>query len=277
MGVVRYDIQEASFAASASAQYELSILAGVDSSSYLLADSLGAVQCVRAIQHGSGSAAWWTTDEFMQRSYAKSRLAWLEPRFTLVPTRLYNAEKRRTYLETLTNLREGDTIMADVLPQLDLVLIYAVAQAQLTSWRHTLVGCRFYHVLTPILRQLSQLTQLSGLPRIFAYQHDKILLTIAIDRGQVVFCNAFHCQAAKDVLYYILLTYEQCKWEPQRVALRLFGELTTDAEIYKLCYRYVRDMDFLPTKQLVSWGPVASEHPEHLFFALAALHHYQPS
>lgn len=275
MGVIRYDIQEEGFSPEKRSQYELSILSGVDSSSYLVVDKTSAVQRVRAIQHHRPQEAWWTEDNALATGYAKIKLGWLSPQFTLLPNRLYNAEKRRTYLTRLTELSKEATVMADVLPSLDVVLVYAIDQNQLTTWRQMMVGARFYHAITPILEQLSHISKRTGLPHVFAYQRDKTLITIAIERGQVVFCNAFTCQAANDVLYYILLTYEQCQWEPQHVALRLFGELTTDAEIYKLCYRYIRDIDFLSTADMVSWGQQSTQHPDHLFFDLAALHQYQ--
>lgn len=275
MGVIRYDITEEAFQEKSLPLTELSILTGMDSSSYLITGPKAEVLAIRAFSHSSAEP-WWNTDERLnQGTFSKVRLAWQSRRFTLVPARLYDGEQRRSFLTTLTKLTEQETVLADALPALDAFLVYAVEQQRLTTWRRAFVGCRFYHVLTPLLGQVAQLAQQIGRPSVFAYLRDGNIFTIGIDRNQLLFCNSFACPEAKDGLYYVLLTYQQCGWKTNQVPLYLIGEIMTDAEIYRLLYRYVKQVNFIADRSGLNWGSSSATHPVHLFYDLAALqqHH----
>lgn len=273
MGVIRYDITEETLQEQNLPQSELSILTGMDSSSYLITDAEQHVLAIRAFSHAA-TEVWWQADERLRATFKKTRLAWLGPRFSLVPARLYNGDARREMLSDITNLKASETVLADALPGLDAMLIYALDQDKLSEWRRAYVGCRFYHALTPILHELAQLTRRQGKAQVYAYLRDGMLYTIGIERDRLVFCNAFSCPAAKDYLYYVLLTYEQCRWKPASVPLRIFGEILPATEVYNLFYRYVRDVEFLQLRETFTLGPLAKQQPTHLFHDLFSLQQY---
>jgi hypothetical protein len=277
LGVIRYDITEQAFNQNSLPLTELSILTGMDSSSYLITDPQANALAIRALSHPA-QEKWWTADERLtSANFSKVRLAWQSRRFTLIPARLYDGEKRATFLSTLTSLASSETVLADPIPKLDAFLVYALDHEQLTSWRRTFVGCRFYHALTPILSRLAQESTKQARPVMYAYFRDGNLYTIAIDRNQLLFCNGFQCPEAKDSLYYILLTYQQCDWKTSQVPLFLFGEVMPDAAVYQLLFRYVRNLSFLEgsNNDALKWGATAHEHPTHLFYDLGALQQYQ--
>lgn len=273
MGVVRYDITADAFDVSATSRCELSILTGVDSSAYLITDPAHQALAVRALTHNP-QEQWWVEEERVLRDYHKVRLAWRGHRFTIVPARLYNGDARQALLMNLTALSDQDTVLADPLPELDAFVVYALDQTQLTLWRRTFVGARFYHIATPLLQSLAALARKQGRPQVYAYFHDGWMTSIGLERDQLRFCNTFRCPDAKDYLYYLLLTYEQCGWKPDQVPLHLLGEVMRDAAVYKLLYRYVRDIQFLSTPEGVTFTGAMSEHPSHLFFDLASLSAY---
>jgi hypothetical protein len=261
------------FDASATSRHELSILTGMDSSAYLITDEANQALAVRALTH-TPREQWWLGEARVLLDYQKVRLAWRGHRFTIVPARLYNGDARQALLMNLTALSDQDTVLADPLPELDAFLVYALDQAQLTLWRRTFIGARFYHVATPLLHRLAALSRNQGRPQVYAYFHDGWMTTIGLERDQLRFCNTFRCPDTKDYLYYLLLTYEQCGWKPDLVPLYLLGEVMRDAAIYKQLYRYVRDIQFLTATEGVTFGGAMSEHPGHLFFDLSSLHAY---
>lgn len=273
MGVIRYDITTDAFHKSAASQQELSILTGVDSSTYLITNEVNQALAIRALSHEK-QEHWWSDEPRTLQSYQKTKLAWRGHRYTIVPARLYNGDARQALLTNLTSLSEQDTVLADPMPELDAFLIYALNQEQLTLWRRTFIGCRFYHVVTPLLHRLSGLARKYGRPQVYAYLHDGWMTTIGLERDHLRFCNTFRCPDAKDYLYYILLTYEQCGWKSDQVTLYLLGEVLQDAAVYRLLYRYVRDIQFMPAPEGVTLGGNMAEHPPHLFFDLACLHAY---
>ena len=54
-------------------------------------------------------------------------------------------------------------------------------------------------------------------------------------------------------LYYLLFTLEQLKLDTSSVAVKLFGDIEEDDDIYELCYRYIH--------QVGIFSPFAMEHP----------------
>lgn len=273
MGVIRYDITEEAFGEQGLPQSELSILTGMDSSSYLITDPEQKALAIRAFSHPPAET-WWQTDERLSAGFKKIRLAWLGPRFTLVPARLYNGNARQTMLADLTDLKDSDTVLADALPELGAYLLYALDKDKLSEWRRVFVGCRFYHGLTPILHELAQYTRRQGRAQMYAYLRDGLVYLVGIERDRLLFCNAFSCLAAKDYLYYVLLAYEQCGWKAAQVPLKIFGEILPATEVFNLFYRYVREVEFLQLKATSMMGPQAKQHSVHLFYDLLSLQHY---
>lgn len=274
MGVTRYDITEEAFRKQSLPHTELSILTGMDSSSYLITDPQSSVIAVRSFTH-SPNERWWTLDDRLSNNaFAKVRLAWQSRRFTLVPARLYNGENRAAFLEGLTQLDSTETVLADAVPELDAFLVYAIDQHRLANWRRAFVGCRFYHAMTPMLHQLAVKAQRLGRPAVFAYLQGGNIYTLGLDRNQLRFCNGFASPEAKDSLYYVLLAYQQCGWDPQQVPLYVCGEILPDADLSRLLYRYIKQLHFIDQAGALQWGPAAAQHPIHLFYDLAALQQF---
>jgi hypothetical protein len=271
LGVDRYHITEAPWSADQAPAAELSILAGVDSSSYLIIDHDSRALVTRILDHDAG-ADWWTSMADLSLSYRKVRIAALARRFTLVPTRLYDAEQRRGYLASITSLESSDVVLADSLPELEVMLVYAIPQDMLSTWRRAFIGSRFYHALSPIIQQLAQQTRQAAATQVYGYIRRNRFAVIALERGQLRFANTFPCRASKDYLYYLLLAYEQCQWDPQEVGLQLFGEILPDGAIYPLLQRYFKKIRFQEASRQIRWGEASQAYPSHLFTDLACLH-----
>ena len=65
------------------------------------------------------------------------------------------------------------------------------------------------------------------------FQKDSFQLAL-FSNGELLFYNNFKCRSASDVLYFILLAYEQNSFDPNQIPLYLTGHVVTDSEIYKL-------------------------------------------
>lgn len=278
MGVIRYDITEEAYSSDKLPFAELSILTGVDSSTYLIVDQDHKVLALRAFAHDLNEK-WWKGDERLTFSFKKTRMALLSERFTIVPARLYDGNKRRSYLSSLTTLNEGDTVLSDAIPELDAFLVYALNAEKLSQWRRVFIGCRFYHMLTPLLHQIAQHNRQQVGPLMYAYFKDNLLVLVGLESGRLKFCNAFSCKGVKDFLYFLLLAYEQCQWNPSQVGLEILGDLLEDAAIYKLFYRYVKKISFLNPPSFhnqigLNWGEQSKQTPKHLFYDLASLQMY---
>lgn len=253
--------------------YGLSVLSGTDSSSYFLVNEDGQVVAIRAIDHAAENLRWWREEEpFLASPVAHAQIGYLDPRFTISPSRLYNSEHRRQYLEALTDLSPTITVMADPIPELDVFLVYAMEQARLAAFRQAFVGSRQVHLLHPLLRSFARHNRQRGLPALYAYFWRNEVYLVGLEGAKLRFCNGFSFLDAKDALYFVLLAFEQCGWNPQDTPLHLCGEIVQGGEIFRWLQRYVRRKHFLSLPGDLRWGAGASAEPGHRFYDLAALY-----
>ncbi|MCB0638361.1 MAG: DUF3822 family protein [Lewinella sp.] len=252
--------------------YELSILSGMDSSSYLLVSDDGQVLSIRAVDHEAGEA-WWQVDDRLNQPVGNVQIGYIDHCFTLTPTRLYNSEHRREYLAALSSLPDEVTVMADPIPELDVFLVYGLPQRRLTAFRHAFVGSRQVHILKPLLQAFAQHNRLRGLPAVYAYFWRNELFLVGLEGNLLSFCNAFSFLDAKDALYFVMLAFDQCGWKPNETPLLLCGEIVENGEIYRWLQRYTRRLTFLTPPGDLRWGSLTSQQPPHRFFDLAALQH----
>lgn len=245
----------------------------MDSSAYLVADQDKNVQRLRTIKHNI-SEDWWDDEQLTALSFQKVRLATASASFALVPARLYDADQRATYLNIEGATEGHQVVLADGLADLNAYLVYRLPAETLNLWRRTFVGCRFYHLLSPVLAQLHQQNRLRGRASIYAFFQQSQVAVIGMERGQLTFCNSFKFNSAKDALYYILLAFEQSGWSPDYIPLAVFGDILQDSEIHRLLFRYIRHIQWQQDIAELRWGTAAQAHPKHLFYALNCLHLY---
>ena len=133
MGVVKYDIAESGLI-NGRTDYELSILLGVDSFTYLILDEDRLGRAYRSYDLDGSSEQWplalqrlTAADELLREiSFRRIHVGWMAGRTTLVPNRLFSANQRRAYLEQLTELELVDRIWSVPIESLHLQLVYAL-------------------------------------------------------------------------------------------------------------------------------------------------------
>ena len=64
----------------------------------------------------------------------------------------------------------------------------------------------------------------------------------------MVFFNSFEYQTKEDFIYYLLFVFEQLQLDPQKQAITLYGNISTNSELYQIAYQFIRfvevaDMD----------------------------------
>ena len=68
---------------------------------------------------------------------------------------------------------------------------------------------------------------------------------VVFEGADFVFSNIFAFESANDFVYYILLVYDQFKLKPEIDPVYISGQVVKESEIYKLLYRYVRNIHML--------------------------------
>ena len=74
---------------------------------------------------------------------------------------------------------------------------------------------------------------------------------VVLENKKLIFSNIFSYETKEDFIYYILFTAEQIKLDTAVYTLYFLGEINTDSEIYKMAYKYIKNIYFLESKNSI--------------------------
>jgi hypothetical protein len=80
--------------------------------------------------------------------------------------------------------------------------------------------------------------------------------------------NRYSYRHENDFIYFLLLCCEDLQIDRQKTELVLFGEIDIQSQIYALCYRYFRHLNFIQQPPQVSFTKAFDLYPKHLHFNL---------
>jgi len=281
LAVNNYDITAAAFRKEGVKDYELSILAGMDSFAYTIRDRL--LNQLLAYRSRTLTAAeredWPSTlnelvladDKLRSLCYGSTIMGWESERLTLVPTLLYDASNPRSYLEHLTLIGLDDSVRSETFQELGAQLLFAAPAAHLEATERCLSTLRTHHVAGGLLSAWSARSRRLSHQSVSCAIRGGKLFVAAHREGNLLLFNTFTFDGTNDALYYLLLVYQQSGWKPNRVPLYLCGEITEHSELYRQFYRYVEDIRFCQYPTPPSSPPELAGVPSHLYFELLCL------
>lgn len=274
-----FDFSDSRLLAGAAALYELSMVAGTDGFSLLAADPTGTVLALKSWQFDNYDGGFDAvesdlrqilgSESLLQQPFSRVRCAVFNRWATLVPRRLFNAAELPSYFQLLMPAGEYD-YQYESLHDLDCFLVYAVEKNTAELLQRNFPTLAVTHLAAPVLQKALELAG-SDSPVVFVNIRNEVAQVAAFERGNLLFYNSFSYDKASDLLYFVLLTYEQCRLNPDQIPLMLSGTMLPDSEIYKLLYRYIRNIGFAPATERYYLPPEAQPLPDHFFFDLFSL------
>ncbi|PHI19227.1 hypothetical protein CEQ90_14290 [Lewinellaceae bacterium SD302] len=279
MGVEKYDIKELEFDRSNSEQYELSILLGMGSFTYIVREKRSLRLLVyRSLSLQVSNIGEWNQrmqkvvqeDEVLRPSLIKNvQVGWITHRATLVPGRLYQEGRAAEYLGQLTTIGLQDRCFNTALPAMGAQLVYAVGQDRVDGVTRRFAPVSSQHYAKGLLQNWQEQNRGVGHRAIYAGIRDGQMVLAGIDAGKVIFFNVFAFSTAQDALYYVSLAFQQCGWGLDRVPLYLCGEIVVQSEVYRQLYRFVEDIRFIGADLSKGIpGVLLSQLPPHLYHDL---------
>lgn len=277
--MIKFEIVEDTFAKSEAKNLELSILAGVDSFTYMVVDKKRHIQVLKeyALEEGASLPRRERAvqkivkdDSLLRLPYGNSQMGLIGLQATILPERLYNPAKKKTYLEQLTNLSVNAEIITEDLHHLSAKLVYALdAKTQLIS-RHFQLA-RKVHLYNAFLNALRPHAATQKGAHLFCHVRSRKIYLFLFDGTLLQYANHFTYQSARDFLYYVLLIFKSYNLDPKDVPLYLSGQLVKDSEVYRLLFRYLQRIDFFKVPGSFSLGPKLSLQPSYFYFDLMSI------
>jgi hypothetical protein len=74
---------------------------------------------------------------------------------------------------------------------------------------------------------------------------------VIIKNSNLQFFNIFEYKTKEDFMYYVLFTLEQLDLSTEETLVSILGDMEEDSDLYRLIYTYIRNIDFLSSKNAV--------------------------
>ena len=210
-------------------------------------------------------------DYLLKEPYRTIKIVCTTPHFTLIPNKFYNDGQRQLYFENLTTLDDKLVFEADSLKNIDFKNVYALENPLLKFTQATFPFAKRFHIFTALIYGCQKIAEMRQGHQVFANIRDSHIQILFFDGKDLVFANAFPFNTPQDLIYFIMMVYEQFKLNPENIPLSISGAMTEDSDIFKYIYRYIRHVQFIAAPPYLRLGQEFTGIPQHFYFDLFSI------
>ena len=209
-------------------------------------------------------------ERLLEWTYASKKCALGSAATTLVPRRLFDPLHLEHYFRLLLQENAHREYGYTKLEAFDCYLVWAVESGLNTLCRMYFSTEEITHIGASLLPRCHELSPQGGYA-VFAHLRGQKVQISVFERKNLVLFNAYDFSKPSDLLYYVLLVYQQFDLNPLEIPLTLSGTLMEDSEIFRLLLRYIRPMRFPPNLESMVLPETAQNLPPHYWFDLSTL------
>lgn len=210
-------------------------------------------------------------DILLQKAYHSVSISVFNFVATLIPTRLFDPQNKKTYLENISPLVADDFAFSDSIQSIKAENVFTLSQKVVNVLQTYFSGAKITHSSTFLIRYFQSLAKINKGQQVFLHVGQQYLQVFYYEDGELIFYNAFPFTSSKDFIYYTMLIYEQFNLNPEETPITLTGEIMEDSEIYHLVFRYIRNLKILPNPKFLNFGTQWENRPSHWFFDLYSM------
>jgi hypothetical protein len=186
--------------------------------------------------------------------FLKVRLSIVNIKSTLIPSVLYSEDKNAELLAFNHKLASDDSIAKDDFTFFDAKHIFAVNDDILNFAVKHFKLIHISHCGTAFIENCL-LKYRNRKDRTIAVNiHKQQFEVVVIDDNHLKFYNNFNYTNAEDVIYYIMLVFEQLGLNPEEEVLEISGILDKQSAIFSLCKKYIRYVDLAMRQQVFEFS-----------------------
>jgi hypothetical protein len=185
-------------------------------------------------------------EKLLTMPFGAMHCAFSHAQATLVPRRLFSPDALPTYFELLLKSGGEWAYGFEELADLGCVLAWAVEPDLTKICGQYFPSENLGHLAAPLLSAWRAAASAEGFS-VFANLRGQSAQLAVFDRQNLAFYNTFPFVKPSDLLYFVLLAYEQSGIRPLEVPLVVSGPLLEDSEMYRLLHRYVGAIRFAPS------------------------------
>ena len=207
-------------------------------------------------------------EELLQKKYHSVNISHINELAALVPKSLFDKEKLKDYIRFNTKIFQHDYLAYDEIINQDVVTVYIPYININNFFIDKFGGYDFKHYSHILIENLLSIYKYSLVPHVFAHVHNNHFELIVISDKKLQLYNTFTISTKEDFIYYVLFTAEQLKLNPEKFEFILLGSVEKDDEIYKIAYKYIRNVSLIENRSKYSYDDVFAESDKRTYYTL---------
>jgi hypothetical protein len=161
---------------------------------------------------------------------------------TFVPAVLFDPQYLSSYLQYNTKVFESDFFTYDHISNYEMNTVY-IPYVNINNMLIDRFGSFNYkHAFTILVEKVLDFSKNIEESQLFVHCQSDNFQIIAIKNQQLLLFNTFDYKTPEDFIYYLLFTAEQLHLNPETLQLKLFGTVYIDSDLYKIAYKYIRNV-----------------------------------
>ncbi len=157
----------------------------------------------------------------------------------LVPIEEYKEDDNELLYKHCFPSTEGSTVIANVLPDLNAVALFAVNKDLKLVVEDHYEDVKFITLMRPVWGYLHHRSFIGNRRKLYAHFHDGLLEIFSFERNRFIFSNRFETKSAKDTAYYILYVWQQLVLDQKKDELYLSGNIPDKEQLLQEVKAYV--------------------------------------
>ncbi|MCP3927547.1 MAG: DUF3822 family protein [Bacteroidetes bacterium] len=260
-------------------EYELSILLGMGSLCYMVSDNQEQVLLLKDRNYSTANSSTSgdflvsliEKEEYLNLKYSKVTIGMISPVSTLLPSRLFDVEKKSTYLQGVTNVSADDRVLSDHISAIDSVNVYSVPAYLLKICQNHFPQSNLFNSSSGLIKYFKQKKGTNSTFRLFLTIYSDFFQAFLFNGDELLIFNTYSFKASTDFLYCVLLIFNQFKLQIESVPVFLSGKITKDSEMFNILSRYVKQVEFLEFPAHLQYRELLKKQPSHYYTDLFAL------
>lgn len=213
-----------------------------------------------------------STQELLQQDFASVTTCIGNNLNTLIPKALYKEEIGKEILGFNQALLKNENESTDWLASIQAYNSYIIPQDLERCFNKHFPNHKWKHQSTVFIESLLQQFKLQDGAKIYLSVQNKNFEIVVLDGKKLKFFNGYSYRTSEDLIYYLLFVCEQLGLNPDQVPLVISGEIEEESEVYKILYKYVRNISFIKRNPNYNYSFILDQVQEHYYYKLLNLH-----
>tara|TARA_B110000977_G_scaffold6008_1_gene8467 strand:- start:134 stop:910 length:777 start_codon:yes stop_codon:yes gene_type:complete len=210
--------------------------------------------------------------DLLQQNFSSTSICICNSLNTLTPKALYEKENGKEILRFNQALLQNENETNDWLQSIQAFNSYTLPQELQRCFNKHYPNQKWKHQSSILIESLLQQFKLNEEVKIYLSVENTAFEIIVLDGRKLKFFNSYTYRSAEDVIYYLLFACEQLGLNPDQIPVVISGEIEESSEVYKLLYRYVRNLSFIKRNPNYNYSFVLDQVPEHYYYKLLNIH-----